>query len=267
MKKRLISILIAGAALAAAAGPSAIAADLTDVGYLDQAQLGSLPIFVSTNQQLAQYRAQLQPQFVAAMRKARTAADQQRVQMQFQQEFADKQRELVGPLFDRTQLAIASVAANRHLSIVVDKRIVVYGGQDITSDVINLFKGTQAIVPPSATPPPSEIGFVDESAIDGSSKVQSASQQMAQFETDERKIFGQKLQAAKSDADKRAIAADFQKTLQDKQNQLLTPLVNQTKQITANVAQKKGLMLVVDRADVIFGGTDITQDVQNALNK
>jgi outer membrane protein len=267
MKKRLLSILIAGVALAVAAAPSAIAADLTDVGYLDQAQLGSLPVFVSTNQQLAQYRAQLQPKFIAAMRAAKTPADQQRVQMQFQQQFADKQRELVGPLFSRTQYAIANVAANRKLSIVVDKRIVVYGGQDITSDVIDLFRSPQAIAPPSATPPPSEIGFVDESAIDGSTKVQNASRQMAQFEADQRKIFGDKLKNAKTDAEKRAIAADFQKALQDKQNQLLTPLVNQTKQITASVAQKKGLMLVIDRSDVIFGGTDITQDVQNALNK
>jgi Skp family chaperone for outer membrane proteins len=33
----------------------------------------------------------------------------------------------------------------------------------------------------------------------------------------------------------------------------------------AKVAQQKHLILVVDRSDVIYGGTDITQDVQNAL--
>jgi Skp family chaperone for outer membrane proteins len=44
-------------------------------------------------------------------------------------------------------------------------------------------------------------------------------------------------------------------------------LIDQTKNATASVARSKNLLLVIDRADVVFGGTDITQDVQNALNK
>ena len=45
---------------------------------------------------------------------------------------ADKQRQLFGPLFGRAQVAIASVASSKNLTVVVDKRIVVFGGQDIT---------------------------------------------------------------------------------------------------------------------------------------
>jgi outer membrane protein len=258
---------MAGAALGMFAAPSAIASDLTDVGYLDQAKLGSLPVFVSANQQLAQFRAQLQPKFAAAMRSAKTPADQQRVQMQFQEEFSDKQKEIVGPLFDRAQLAIANVVSTRNLSVVVDKRIVVYGGQDVTDDVIHEFQSPQALNPPTATPPPSEIGFVDESAIDNSSKVQAATQQMQQYAADQQKVYGAKLKAAKSDVEKNEIASQYQKTLSDQQAKLLNPLVDQTKRVTAQVAQKKGLMLVIDRNDVIFGGTDITSDVQSALSK
>jgi hypothetical protein len=33
----------------------------------------------------------------------------------------------------------------------------------------------------------------------------------------------------------------------------------------AKVAAQKHLILVVDRSDVIYGGADITSDVQNAL--
>jgi outer membrane protein len=63
------------------------------------------------------------------------------------------------------------------------------------------------------------------------------------------------------------VMADYNKAVQDEQNKLLKPLVDQTKNATASVARSKSLLLVVDRADVVFGGTDITQDVQNALNK
>ena len=61
--------------------------------------------------------------------------------------------------------------------------------------------------------------------------------------------------------------ADFNKSISDRQNQILKPLVDQTKSATANVARKKNLVLIVDRADVIYGGTDITTDVQTALTK
>jgi outer membrane protein len=63
------------------------------------------------------------------------------------------------------------------------------------------------------------------------------------------------------------VLSDYTKSISDKQNQLLTPLVDQTRSATESVARKRNLLLIVDRADVIYGGTDITSDVQNALAK
>ncbi len=267
MKNRSLTALIAIVALAFAIVPSAIASDLTDIGYLDQAQIGSMPQFVAANQRLAAYRAQLDGQFTAAMKSAKSDADRQNIEMQFQQRFSDKQKELVGPFFTRAQLAIAQVMAKKNLSVVVDKRIVVYGGVDITGDVQGLIKSGQAIAPPTATPPPSEIGFVDNTALDASPKIKQANDALAAFAQDQRKIFAAKMTQAKTDADKQQVAADFNKTLGDKRDQLLKPLADQVKSVTASVAQQKKLLLVVDRADIVFGGTDITKDVQNALGK
>ena len=154
------AILFAGAvALAMWSARGAIAADLTDVGYIDQAQLANLPVFIAANRQLASYKAQLDAQFNAQVKRARTDADKQQIAMQMQQQLNDKQREIVGPLFQRAQLAIAAVSATRNLSVIVDKRVVIYGGQDITKDVQVIFASPQAIQPPAATPPPSEIGY------------------------------------------------------------------------------------------------------------
>ncbi len=267
MKKRLISFLVAAVAAVAFVAPSAIAADLTDVGYIDQAQLASLPVFQSANAQLAQYQAQMQQRYSGLVKNAKTAADKQRLVMQYQQAMSDKQREVIGPIYARTQMAIANVADAKKLSIVVDKRIVVYGGQDITKDVISLVTSPKAIAPPSATPPTSEIGFVDQSALDDAQKVKDAATQLQQYQQSEQKIYADKLKSAKTDVDKQQIIADFNKTMQDKKDALLTPLINQTKAVTATIAKSKNLLLVVDRADVVYGGTDITQDVQNALSK
>jgi len=265
--KTFIYSLVATVAFAAAVAPGAIAADLADVGYIDQAAVGSLPPFASANAQLAQYKAQLDQQFKGAMQSAKSDADKQRVTLQFQQQLQDKQNELVGPLVARAQLAIAQVSASKNLSIVVDKRIIVYGGQDITKEVIGAFASSKALVQPAASPPPATIGFVDQSAFGSIPKMKSASDQMSTFASEQQKIFAQKLNGAKTDVEKQQIASDFNKTLKSKQNELVKPIVDQTLAVTADVAKKKGLLLVLDRADIVYGGMDITQDVQSALTK
>lgn len=267
MKFRSAIFAAAAMLLTIALAPGAIAADVTDVGYIDQADMANLPVFVNANAALAADKARLDAQFNAQVKRARSDAARQQLAMQFQQQYTDRQREIVGPLFQRAQLAIAAVAATRTLSVVVDKRIVIYGGQDITKDVEAVFSSPQAIQPPSATPPPSAIGFVDQTVLDGIPKVQSANSQMTQFETTQRSIYSAKMAQARSDSDKRAILQDYNKVVSEKQDQLLKPLVQQTKSATADVARKKSLILVVDRADVIYGGTDITTDVQNELGK
>jgi outer membrane protein len=267
MNIRSVTLIAAATLVATLTAPGAIAADLTDVGYIDQADVANMPVFLGANRQLAVYKGQLDAQFNAQIRRARNDADRQRISMQFQQAFSDKQREIVGPLFQRAQLAIAAVAATRSLTVVVDKRIVIYGGQDITKDVEALFLSSQAITPPTATPPPSEIGFVDQSVLDGLPKVKSANDTMSTFAAAQREVFSAKIAQAKSNTEKQQIFAQYNKMLSDKQDQLLKPLVDQTRGATGDVARKKNLILVVDRADVVYGGTDITTDVQNELGK
>jgi outer membrane protein len=262
------AIVFAGAvSLAMWAGRGAIAADLTDVGYIDQADLANLPVFVAANRQLSGYKAQLDSRYNVQIKRARTDADKQQVTLQFQQELSDKQREIAGPLFQRAQLAIAAVSASRSLSIVVDKRVVIYGGQDITKDVEAVFISPQAIQPPAATPPPSAIGYVDQTALDGVPKVQTANNTMQQFETTQRQVYSARIAQTRNPSERQRLLQEYNKMISDKQDQLLKPLVDQTRSATSDVARKKNLLLVIDKADVIYGGTDITTDVQNDLTK
>jgi outer membrane protein len=267
MKIRFISITAAALLLGAAIAPAAIAADLGDVGFVDQAAIGTLPAFQSANAQLAAYKGQLDGQFNAAMKGAKSDADRQRITLEFQQKFSDRQREVVGPLYTKAQIAIAKVCSADSLTVIVDKRIVIYGGRDVTKEVIDMLQSSEALVPPSATPAPSEIGFVDQTALDSLPKVKQANDDFSKFAQDQRAAFSAKLASARTDADKQQVGKDYNKVLADKQDQLLKPLVDQTKSVTADVAKKKNLLLVIDRADVIFGGTDITKDVQDALSK
>jgi outer membrane protein len=267
MKIRFLPTLLVAALLTTAIAPAATANDLTDVGYLDQTALASLPAFVSVNRQLAAYKAQLDRQFATAMRAARTPADRQRVAAQFQQQYSNEQRTLAGPAFMRAQLAIASVASSKNLSVVVDKRIIIYGGQDITQQVLHVLQSSQSILPLGTAPPPSEIGFVDQSALENSPQVKAASDQMAAFAEQQRRLYAAQFAHAASDAQKQQIAAAYTAAMTNKQNEVLKPLLDHVQDVTGQVARRKGLILIIDHADILYGGTDITTDVQNALSK
>jgi outer membrane protein len=256
---------LGGLALVLASAPAVLAADNTpDIGYVDQAQLSAIPSFAAAKHQLDVYGSNLQKQYLAHAHGA-SSAEQQRLSTEFQSKIAAKQRQVLGPLFARAQVAIASVASSKNLSVVVDKQIVIVGGQDITKNVRDLLTGVGDPVPPVNTPPPSRVGYVDQNAIDALPAIKSASTDFQKFKAAQDKQAADKFKSAKTQAERDAILKDYQKTLTDKQAQTLKPLVDKTRDAMASVAQKRGMILVIDRSNVIYGGTDITTDVTSAL--
>jgi outer membrane protein len=245
--------------------PATLAADVTDIGYFDQVAMANVPRFAAANRQLTAYKAGLDRQFSARMRSLRNPNDQARVAQEFQNKLAAKQREVMGPLFQRAQVAIASVASTKNLSVVVDKRIVIFGGQDITRNVIELFNGIGDPVPPANTPPPSSVGYVDTTQINVVPKVKAANDGFAKFQADQTTAAQAKMRGAKTDAERQQIFKDFQKSLQDKRKQVIDPVADQTRSVIADIARKKNLLLVIDRGNLIYGGVDITSDVANGL--
>ncbi|HEV8023197.1 MAG TPA: OmpH family outer membrane protein [Candidatus Lustribacter sp.] len=251
-------------ALVLAFAPAAQADQAPDIGFVDQAALSSIPAFTAAKQQLDAFGGNLQKEYIARARGA-SQAEQQRLSAEFQQKIGDKQRSVLGPIFARAQVAIASVASSKNLSVVVDKQIVIVGGVDITSAVRDLLTGVGEPVPPVNTPPPSTVGYVDQQQIDAVPSIKAAAADFAKFKATQDQAAAAKFKNAKTPAERDAIMKDYQKALTDKQNQTLKPLVDKTTAAMASVAQKRGLTLVVDRGNVIYGGTDITSDVTSAL--
>lgn len=66
--------------------------------------------------------------------------EQQKLYMQLQERLAKKNNDLMTPLMDKINAAIKKIADTKGLSIVVEKQGVVYGGTDITEEVIKSYK-------------------------------------------------------------------------------------------------------------------------------
>ena len=258
---------VATAAIAAvvlALTPQVLATDIADVGIVDQAAIGNLKQFQDAKAQFGRYQAQLAAQFQAAI-KGKAAADQQRISTDFQGRLAAEQHQLFDPLIGRANAAIAQVAANKSLSVVVDKQVVIFGGLDITKDVTDLLSQPGQVVPPINTPPPSEIGFVDRTQIDALPKMKAASDQFVQFQNQLRTQLSGQINAKTPPDQRQKIIQSYQQQLTDERNKVLQPLVDQTDKAISTVAKSKGLLLVVNAESRVYGGTDVTADVVKAL--
>lgn len=262
--KLALAVLLAVVTIGA---PQVLAAGINDIGFLDQGALANLPSFQNANKEMASFRANLQKEFIGRARKARSQQDQAKLAQDFQNRMNEEQQKLFGPLFNAARIAVASVASSKELSVVVDRRIIIIGGQDITKNVMDLLSSPGSPVPPVSTPPPSIVGWVDQTQIDQLDQFKSAQDQFVKFGEDQRRSVQDKLKAAKTDADRNKIMSDYQKTIDDQRAKIVTPLVDQTRAAIEGVAKKKGLVLVIDRSNLIFGGTDVTPDVLAALKK
>ena len=70
-----------------------------------------------------------------------------------------------------------------------------------------------------------------------------------------------------SDQEKQDYYRQCQQRLQQKQAELLDPIVKSVDDAIKQVADAKGLGVVIEKAAVVYGGQDITQDVIKKLGK
>lgn len=115
----------------------ASAASSVNVGVVDRDQvLSQHPSVSDVQNQMNAAISEVQKDFEA---KSQGMTDQEKADYyrQCQQRLAQKQQELMDPMLKSVDDAIKKVADSKGLSVVIEKAAVVYGGTDITQDVIS----------------------------------------------------------------------------------------------------------------------------------
>ena len=141
---RIVSILIAvifiGSVVALAltqTGNIASAASSSSVGTIDYQQvMAAHPDVQNLQGQMETAVADVKKEFDE---KSAGMNDQEKADYyrQCQERLAQKQQELLDPIRNSVDAAIKKVADKKGLAVVIDKMAVIYGGQDITADVIS----------------------------------------------------------------------------------------------------------------------------------
>lgn len=68
-----------------------------------------------------------------------------------------------------------------------------------------------------------------------------------------------------NESEKRRFYTQTQERLQNKQKELMDPVLKKIEESIKKVADKKGLSVVVEKSMVVYGGVDITDEVAKAL--
>ena len=136
----LIAVIFIGSVVALALtqnGSIASAASSSGVGVIDYQQaLAAHPDAQNLQSQMETAIADIRKEFEE---KSAGMNDQEKADyyMQCQQRLAQKQQQLLDPIKAAVDGAIKKVADKKGISVVIEKAAVVYGGQDITQDVIS----------------------------------------------------------------------------------------------------------------------------------
>ena len=113
----------------------------------------------------------------------------------------------------------------------------------------------------------SNVGTVDyRQVMSQHPQLQSANSELQQAVQDAQKEFEEK-SANMNDQEKSDYYQQTQQRLQQKQQELLEPIQKSVEDAVKSVADAKGLTVVIDKNAVVYGGTDITQDVVKKVSK
>ena len=131
-----VSLLLGAMGTVQAAPASASSVGVVDYLYL----INHHPDTPKANEALKVEQEQDKQQFTE---KSATLSDQEKqaLSRQLGQQIEQKRRELLKPIAENINAAIKEIADEKGLSIVVGKGSVIYGGTDITEDVLNKING------------------------------------------------------------------------------------------------------------------------------
>ena len=146
MKKVLVLVMVisvlavsASASFAAAKKNAAAsqAASVGGVGIVDRGEiLNNHPKLEQVRQQLANIARQKENEAKAAADKESDTTKKAQAVQSKRMELAQEEQKLMAPIYRDCEQAVREVAVKKKLTLVLDKFVVLIGGEDITQDVI-----------------------------------------------------------------------------------------------------------------------------------
>lgn len=250
-------------------GSASKSAAMKSVGAIDQETLLTLPEFKKAEDDFKKEAKKIEDDIRAKLPKNPGQVSQSlreqitEAQLKIQKLRNDK----LDPLKTRLQAAVIKVSREKKLLVTLDKRIVVYGVDEITEDVKKAFQEKGEIktgddIDTSKAP----IGYFDQDVVRSLKIFQAAEVSIQRKKAELEKEFREKVKGM-SAAEAQMLTQQYSVTLDTFREQTTAPLIAQVQESVKEVADKQGLSLVLDKQHVLTGGRNMTNEVVETFLK
>lgn len=255
----------------AGGGGSAPSAAAKKVASIDEAAINEMDEFKKAQEELDKW-AKAEVEKRAKQVEGKTEAEKNAAFQEYQLELSKKQAELLNPLKDKARAAIALVAKDKGVTVVLDKKIVVYGVPDVTEDVKTKLKGGGKLEYPKEEidPAQSPIGYFDQDVVRNLKVFKEADIAIATERVNEIKKMQKKFQDEgrnPTPQEMQSMEQLLSARLQALQEQKMGPLIKAVTDSVADVAKQEKLSLVLDTQHVMHGGRNLTEQVVDSFLK
>lgn len=241
------------------------------VASIDETAINEMEEFKKAQKELDDW-AQAEVEKRAKAVEKKSDAEKQAAFQEYQLELSKKQAEMLNPLKDKARAAIALVAKDKGVTVVLDKKIVVYGVPDITEDVKTKLSSDNKLEYPKEEidPAQSPIGYFDQDVVRNLKVFKEADIAIATERVNQIKSIQEKFKKEGRNptaAEMQSMDQLLSARLQALQEQKMGPLIKAVNDSVADVAKAENLSLVLDTQHVMHGGRNLTEQVVDSFLK
>lgn len=237
----------------------------SEVGIIDKDEIFKMSAFKKAENNVQKKIMELQQKF-AQESKGLSPEKAKELSQLYEQQIEKTKADELKPLLDKAQAAVALVAKEKQLKVVLDKKIVVCGAEEITDLVKDKFKESDTLeAPKDDVGTESQIGYFDQEVVRSLKLFRDVDKQFMEWYAKLKKEAEQKIKAAGSDEERQKLFAQYNQVYKAQQDQIYVPVLNKVTKTVEKVAKEKELILVLDKQYVMYGGRNITDEVADKL--
>lgn len=261
----VVAVLVAAIGAFFVMNSDSMTSPVKRVGSIDQEAIFALEAFTKAQKDLDTYAEGKRKEFETAAKakagKEGADAELQNLSRKIQLEMNKKRNELMNPLQTRAEAAVANVARNKGLTVVLDKRIVIFGVEDITEEVKKVFQQEGEIkLPDDIDTSTCQVAYFDQTVVRSLRVFTEAEMKLYSARNDMMREYEKRV-ASLSASEKEALQREMSARLQALEEQIMTPLFQKVTNSVNEVSKAQGISLVLDKQNVMYGGRNITDSV------
>lgn len=237
--------------------------EVSTIGSIDNEVIMDLPEFLAVQKDIDKEKANMQKEFaqlVEGLNESQKAA----LANQYDEKLYLLQKSKLAPLLEKEENIIKQVAEEEGLSVVVDNSIVLWGVKDITDKVVAKFTAKENKENASHKKvkkiKKQLIGYIDGERLKELPEIKRAQDKYDLIVMDMEKSISEEIRG-KTEEEQQKIFESYNQKREKKWDEIFAPLQKRIDEITKEVSKEKGLILVLDKESIFYGGEDVTGDV------